>query len=107
MTIFLLTGSAQVSVNITSITLEIGYQPTWANLQAFQGYFHSNDEGLNKIWYAGAHTLQTDAVPYNGGRFNVKEGWANNYTLGKSQISTTVATSGIYRLSPLVLWLQP
>lgn len=72
------------SVNVTDISLEIGFQPTWANLRAYQGYFHSNDELLNRIWYAGAYTLQTNAVPTNTGRrvpFPAK-GWANDGLLG-------------------------
>lgn len=60
LTLFLQPGSA--SVEIRGISLEIAFQPTWSNLRAYQGYFHSNDELLNRIWYSGAYTLQTDAV---------------------------------------------
>jgi hypothetical protein len=83
MTIFLVTDGT-TAVNITNISLEIGFQPTWSNLQAYQGYFHSNDEILNRIWYSGAYTLQTNAVPVNAGRQVpfLRYGWANNGTLG-------------------------
>jgi hypothetical protein len=83
LTLFLITNGT-ISVDINDITLEIGFQPTWANLQAYQGYFHSNDDTLNKIWYSGAYTLQTNAVPVNYGRQVpfVVDGWANNGTLG-------------------------
>ncbi|EMR83596.1 hypothetical protein ACHAO1_010834 [Botrytis cinerea] len=83
LTLFLITDGA-TNVNISSIVLEIGFQPTWSNLQAYQGYFHSSDEMLNKIWYSGAYTLQTNAVPVNTGRQipTVKVGWANNGTMG-------------------------
>ena len=66
------------------ISLEMGFQPSWSNLQAYQGYFHSNDELLNRIWYSGAYTLQTGAVPVNTGRQVpfLSFGWANNGTLG-------------------------
>jgi hypothetical protein len=30
---------------------------------AYNGYFLSSDDTLNKIWYAGAYTAQTDAIP--------------------------------------------
>lgn len=55
-----------------------------ANLRAYQGYFHSSDELLNKIWYSGAYTLQTNNVPPNTGRWvpMLSGGWANNGTLG-------------------------
>ncbi|KUI69286.1 hypothetical protein VM1G_05479 [Cytospora mali] len=82
LTLFLISESA--SVNISSIELEIGFQPTWSNLRAYQGYFHSSDALLNSIWYSGAYTLQTNAVPVDFGRcvpFLI-EGWANNGTLG-------------------------
>lgn len=83
LTLFLIT-SGNVSVDVTSVELDIGFQPTWSNLKAYQGYFHSSDEELNKIWYSGAYTLQTNAVPVNTGRWtpDLSYGWANNGTLG-------------------------
>lgn len=82
LTLFLISETA--SVNITDISLEIGFQPTWSNLRAYQGYFHSSDDLLNKIWYSGAYTLQTNAVPVTTGRWvpMVSSGWSNNGTLG-------------------------
>ncbi|KAK3941471.1 Six-hairpin glycosidase-like protein [Diplogelasinospora grovesii] len=87
LTLFLTTSdpTAPISVQLSSISLEIGFQPTWSNLRAYQGYFHSNDETLNKIWYSGAYTLQTNAVPPNTGRKAspmATSGWLNNGTLG-------------------------
>jgi hypothetical protein len=87
LTLFLITNTTSktpTSVTLNEINLEIGFQPTWSNLRAYQGYFHSSDELLNKIWYSGAYTLQTNAVPVNTGRqypFLI-DGWANNGTLG-------------------------
>ncbi|KAF3761761.1 family 78 glycoside hydrolase [Cryphonectria parasitica EP155] len=82
LTLFLIAESA--SVDLSSIQLEIGFQPTWSNLKAYQGYFHSSDALLNAIWYSGAYTLQTNAVPVNFGRWVpfLHTGWANNGTLG-------------------------
>jgi hypothetical protein len=79
-----LISNGTTTVQISDISLEIGFQPTWSNLRAYQGYFHSNDELLNRIWYAGAYTLQTNSVPVNTGRQVpfVVNGWANNGTLG-------------------------
>lgn len=62
MSIFLIINGT-TSVSITDISLEIGFQPTWSNLQAHQGYFHSNDEMLNRIWYYGEYTLQPILCP--------------------------------------------
>ncbi|KAJ9132177.1 Bacterial alpha-L-rhamnosidase domain-containing protein [Pleurostoma richardsiae] len=82
LTVFLLSDAA--SVSISDVSLEIGFQPTWSNLRAYQGYFHSDDEMLNEIWYSGAYTLQTNAVPVTTGRWvpMLHTGWANNGTLG-------------------------
>lgn len=83
LTLFLITNGT-TTVSIKDIKLAIGFQPTWSNLRAYQGYFHSNDDTLNKIWYSGAYTLQTNSVPINTGRQVpfVVGGWANNGTLG-------------------------
>jgi hypothetical protein len=83
MTAFLMTDS-NTYINVTDVQLEISFQPTWANLRAYQGYFYCNDELLNRIWYAGAYTLQTNAVPTDTGRWvpMLADGWANNGTLG-------------------------
>lgn len=85
LTLFLTTNStSNLTLDVTDITLEIGFLPTWANLRAYQGYFHSNDELLNRIWYSGAYTIQTNMVPTNTGRQIpvVDYGWDNNATLG-------------------------
>lgn len=97
LTLFLLTNSTNMTtLSINDVSLEIGFQPTWSNLRAYQGYFHSNDEELNKIWYSGAYTLQTNAVPINTGRQipALKSGWANNGTLSNG---TTVIVDGAKR----------
>ena len=83
MTVFLETNSS-ASASLTNVAVELDFQPTWSNLQAYQGYFHSNDELLNRIWYAGAYTIQSNSVPVNTGRQVpfLSNGWANNATLG-------------------------
>ncbi|CAN9188782.1 unnamed protein product [Alternaria alternata] len=95
MTAFLVTNTGTY-VNITDVQLEISFQPTWSNLRAYQGYFHCNDELLNRIWYAGAYTLQTNAVPSNTGRWvpMLANGWANNGTLGPGE---TIIVDGAKR----------
>ena len=73
LTVFLTTEASEedhspVTVTIHSVSLELSIQPTWPNLRAYQGYFHCDDELFNRIWYAGAYTLQTNAVPPSTGR---------------------------------------
>jgi hypothetical protein len=84
MTLFLKDAENDATVTFQNIKLEIGFQPTWSDLTAYQGYFHSSDEELNRIWYAGAYTLQTNCVPVNTGRQvpMMNRGWANNATMG-------------------------
>ena len=84
LTVFMITDGFDASVAIHNVTCELDFMPTWPNLRAYQGYFHSNDELLNRIWYAGAYTLQSNCVPTNTGRQVpfLTDGWANNATLG-------------------------
>ncbi|KAI6716034.1 hypothetical protein JHW43_001418 [Diplocarpon mali] len=81
-----------LKVQITSVTLELSFQPTWPNLQAYSGYFHSSDELLNRIWYAGAYTLQINAVPPQTGRVwpLLEKGWRNDAWLGTNGSSIFV-----------------
>lgn len=83
LTLFLETSDS-ASVKVEDISVELDFQPTWSNLRAYQGYFHSSDELLNRIWYSGAYTLQSNQVPVNTGRVTegVTVGWENNGTLG-------------------------
>ncbi|KAJ5731772.1 uncharacterized protein N7483_006280 [Penicillium malachiteum] len=83
LTLFLITSDS-ASVTVEDISVELAFQPTWENLRAYQGYFHSSDELLNRIWYTGAYTLQTNQVPVDTGRITsgVTTGWLNNGTLG-------------------------
>lgn len=96
LTLFLLTNDTDTELDIGDVTCEIGFQPTWSNLRAYQGYFHSDDEELNKIWYSGAYTLQTNNVPINTGRWipALTQGWANNGTLSNG---STVIVDGAKR----------
>lgn len=96
LTLFLITDASTSMVSISDIKVEIAFQPTWSNLKAYQGYFHCSDELLNRIWYAGAYTLQTNAVPPNTGRQvpMLTYGWANNGTLSNG---TTVIVDGAKR----------
>ncbi|KAK0109311.1 hypothetical protein ONS96_003130 [Cadophora gregata f. sp. sojae] len=73
-----------ISIEVTKVSLELSFQPTWSNLRAYSGYFHSSDDLLNRIWYAGAYTLQTNAIPPNTGRVYplIGQGWRNDAWLG-------------------------
>ncbi|KAK6221845.1 putative bacterial alpha-L-rhamnosidase domain-containing protein [Colletotrichum tabaci] len=80
------TSAEGATLSIDDVSLEIVFQPTWSNLRAYQGYFHSSDDLLNKIWYSGAYTLQTNAAPPETGRVLTEDiwdgGWSNDAWLG-------------------------
>jgi hypothetical protein len=101
LTVFLLVqGNETATLDIDSITLELSIHPTWENLRAYQGYFDCNDEMLNKIWYSGAYTIQTNAVPVNTGRQvpMLSSGWANNGSLvGQSPMGHSTIVDGAKR----------
>ncbi|KAJ4248487.1 hypothetical protein NW762_012825 [Fusarium torreyae] len=83
LTLFL-ESEKSAQVNILDIALEISFQPTWADLKAYQGYFHSSNTLINKIWYSGAYTLQTNSVPGKTGRIEPRSrsGWQNDEYIG-------------------------
>lgn len=95
MTVFLVTNST-ATATLEDVSLVLDFQPTWPNLRAYQGYFHSNDDLLNRIWYAGAYTLQSNSIPSNAGRQVpfVGVGWDNNGTVGPGD---TVIVDGAKR----------
>lgn len=41
LTLFLVTNGT-TTVKVSDVSLEIGFQPTWSNLKAYEGYFYSN-----------------------------------------------------------------
>jgi hypothetical protein len=54
-----LTTTGSVSLSGAGITVKFNN----AGANAYQGYFLSSDPTLNKIWYDGVYTVQTDSVP--------------------------------------------
>ncbi|KDN65447.1 putative bacterial alpha-L-rhamnosidase domain-containing protein [Colletotrichum sublineola] len=90
LTLYLMTdgpgAAASATLSVDDVSVEIAFQPTWSNLRAYQGYFHSSENLLNRVWYSGAYTLQTNAAPPETGRVlteDVREGgWSNDAWLG-------------------------
>jgi hypothetical protein len=79
LTVFVASGDS-VKLDILKVELEISFQPDWPNLKAYRGYFYSSDELLNKVWYGGAYTLQTNAIVPSQGRAwpILGGGWRND-----------------------------
>jgi hypothetical protein len=90
-------AAGNITIDIQDVSLEIGYQPAWSNLRAYQGYFSCSDEELNKIWYSGAYTLQTNAIPPATGRVLLGTGWENNLDLNLGTTDPTIYVDGSKR----------
>ncbi|KIY72366.1 glycoside hydrolase family 78 protein [Cylindrobasidium torrendii FP15055 ss-10] len=48
------------TTNVSGVSTDFTAMPHWEDdaLQNYTGWFHSNDEKLNRVWYAGAYTIQ-------------------------------------------------
>jgi hypothetical protein len=93
LTVFL---SSSGWVDLNGVSLNFTAAPGVANPQAYANYFYSNDDLLNKIWYAGAYTVQLDTIDPNQGRVwpPPSTGWENNGNVGTG---TSVLTDGAKR----------
>lgn len=49
-------SSGEVTLTNLSVHFTAVPRRSDADLQAYSGYFHTNDEQLNRVWYAGAYT---------------------------------------------------
>jgi Bacterial alpha-L-rhamnosidase 6 hairpin glycosidase domain/Bacterial alpha-L-rhamnosidase C-terminal domain len=79
------------SVTISGLTLHFTPDPTAANLRAYQGSFLSSDTTLNKLWYAGAYTVQMDTIdPTTGRAYPAEPGEVqNNATVAEGPTAIT------------------
>jgi hypothetical protein len=55
-------------VDLTGVSLAFTPAPGKTNPAAYANYFSSSDNLLNRIWYAGAYTVQTNIIASNQGR---------------------------------------
>ena len=101
MVVFLL-ADCPTDVSIEGVSLEIGFQPTWSNLRAYQGYFFSDDELLNRIWYSGAYALQVEAMPARAVRqlSLMMDGRATDATMGHGDMTVVNGIKGDYEAWP-------
>jgi hypothetical protein len=65
LTVFLRTSGW---VDLTRVSLNFTPAPGKANPADYANYFYSNDNLLNRIWYAGAYTVQLSTIATNQGR---------------------------------------
>jgi hypothetical protein len=94
------------AVVISALWVNCTSFPSSPNGRAYTGYFDSSSSLLNRVWYAGAYTLQLSTIdPREGGAvisFNrmfdhnkaPAGAWYSNYTIANG---TTVTTDGAKR----------
>jgi Bacterial alpha-L-rhamnosidase 6 hairpin glycosidase domain len=83
-------------VDIDGVSLAFTAAPGNADPAAYPNYFCSNDTLLNKIWYAGAYTVQLDSIAPTQGRVwpAPSSGWENDAVVG---VGTEVLVDGAKR----------
>jgi hypothetical protein len=71
------------SIDISDVTVYWTTSPEMEDPAAYTGYFHSDSEKLNRVWYAGAYTNQIcSADPTTGVALGAPvAGWYYNYTI--------------------------
>ena len=63
-----LATSGSVELTAVSLQLRSTAAPALTDLRAYKGSFVSSDDTLNRIWYAGAYTVQLDTIDPSQGR---------------------------------------
>ena len=79
-------------VHLANIRLSFTPAPLMADPSAYPNFFYSNDDLLNKLWYAGAYTVQTNTIAPNQGRKLISTGWDNSAVVsGGTSVLTDAA----------------
>lgn len=71
------------TINLSNVTVYWTTSPEMEDPAAYTGYFHSDSEKLNRVWYSGAYTNQIcSADPTTGVALGAPvAGWYYNYTI--------------------------
>ncbi|KAI9066646.1 glycoside hydrolase family 78 protein [Trametes sanguinea] len=91
-------GASQVSVD--DLWVHFTPMPHWEDdaLRNYSGWFHSNDEQLNRVWYAGAYTNQLVTIDPRRGDALISLGTVAGGTLDQWSLNTTI-TNGTSALT--------
>ncbi|KAK3676338.1 hypothetical protein LTR78_003612 [Recurvomyces mirabilis] len=83
------------SVALSSITTNFTAMPHYADdaMRDYTGYFHCNDEILNRVWYAAAYTDQLCTIPSTSGN-SLVDLEANNTNATTYWWSNSTLTNG-------------
>jgi hypothetical protein len=86
------------TLQVDGVSVGITFAPNMADLRAYPNYFYSDDPLINRIWYAGAYTVQTNIIANDMGRvWNPAPpvGWNNGAVVG--ELGNTVLVDGAKR----------
>jgi hypothetical protein len=83
-------------VEVTGVSLNFTAAPAMKVPNQYPNYFYSSDDLLNRIWYAGAYTVQLDTIDPTQGRAwpAPATGWDDGATIGSG---TSVLVDGAKR----------
>lgn len=70
------------SIIISNLTINLIPEPTMSDPSAYTGHFHSDNENLNCVWYAGAYTNQLCVVALNQGVTELATNWYDSISIG-------------------------
>jgi hypothetical protein len=84
------------TIVIDHVSLAISFAPSMTSLRDYDNYFYSSDPLLNRIWYAGAYTVETNIIAPTTGRVwgPPATGWDNSATVG---VGSAVLVDGAKR----------
>lgn len=97
------TADANATVQVTGVSSHFTAAPKTDDdkLRDYSGYFYTDDDLLNRIWYAGAYTIQLCSVAANESRANppaiTSYGWFNNATITGIDSDAEVYVDGAKR----------
>jgi hypothetical protein len=86
------------NLQLDGASVNISFAPNMSDLRAYPNYFYSDDPLINRIWYAGAYTVQTNIIGNDTGRvWNSAPaiGWNNGAVVG--ELGGTVLVDGAKR----------
>jgi hypothetical protein len=93
LTLFLASGT---SVDVDAVSVHYTAAPTMPDPRDYANYFYSSDDELNRIWYAGAYTVETNTIaPTQGRTWPAPDAlWSNTGVVG---VGDTILTDGAKR----------
>ncbi|KAL3661229.1 hypothetical protein V7S43_013838 [Phytophthora oleae] len=94
--------SSDAGIEVEGISIHFTAAPSTDDdkLREYSGYFYSDDDLLNRIWYAGAYTVQLCGISASEARASppaITSGWANNASIENVSADAEVFVDGAKR----------